>query len=750
MFKKLFSFLVISFLVFKCLAQSEFSCKLSPSTRLFLADQQNKNKPFSRNYITKRDGLGNEYLSAIVKVNPSIRLSEVESLGVKIGTQLTDIWTVSIPTNQINRFLSLKGLEYVEMDEPLTNDMDAARTVTRTDSVHQGAAPLPMPYTGKNVVVGIIDAGFDYNHPTFRDTLGNLWRIKKVWEQKAIGTAPMGFSFGHEISDSTFMKTAGTDLPKFSHGTHVAGIAGGSGFGSASNRQFRGIAFESDLVLVGITPSSEQWTGTGMSDVIDGMNYIYTYAASVGKPAVANLSWGCTIGPHDGTSLFSQACDALTGKGKIFVCSGGNNGANNIHLSKTFTSTDTLVNTELTVSSSVNKTWLDIWGDTAEKFCVKITLYNGAIAGNNSGYVCLDNTLRSFSIVGTDGDTCFVDFVPDSATFNKKPRMFLRVYQKSKNTIYVSVKANDAKIDMWTGFVEKTSGYYGSFNASGIIPNTTAGNTDLTTGDIADTKSAIAVASFASKVNFTNLLGNSINYSSYVGLGRRAPYSSKGPSADGRTKPDIAGPGLMIGSGVSSFDSSYMPAGDNYSHSVAVYKSPLDGKEYFYGMLTGTSMSSPVAAGIVGLMLEANPNLTPQKVLDILKNTALHDFYTGPATATGSNLWGYGKVNAFAAVNKAIEALGISSAAGIQNIDCRLFPNPNTGIFTIEYQSRQTEIVQLEVLDITGKQLWHQTWSVEPGSNQKMFDLSHLPKGLHFTKLKAASQGNITFKTLIW
>jgi minor extracellular serine protease Vpr len=749
--RKLISFLLIfagnAGLV---LAQTETKSvvKLSPITKLYLEDQK-KNTISPKDYVYKKDASGTLYLSAMVKVNSAIKITDLQLLGVKVGTKAGLIWTLSIPVHQFENFTLIKGLEYIQLDEPLQSNMDNARIVTRVDSVHNGSAPLPSMYTGKGVVIGVIDAGFDYNHPTFRDTSGFKWRIKKVWEQKVIGTAPAGFSFGNEITDTLAIQTKGTDLAQFSHGTHVAGIAAGSGVGSISNQQFRGVSFSSDLVFVGITPDSTQWISTGMSDIIDGMNYIYTYAASVGKPAVANLSWGCTIGAHDGTSLFSEACDALTGKGKIFVCSGGNNGSNNIHLGKKFTPSDTLVHTELGFSPLSNTTWVDIWGDSSKKFCLKVNLYNITTSVSTSGWICLDNIVHNYALVGSDGDTCFVDIIPDSSTFNHKPRMFLRVLQKSKNTLSISLKATEGSINMWTGYVQQTRGIYGSFNA-GTVPNTTFGNTDMTTGDIASTKSAIAVASFASKLVFTNLAGGTINYGSYAILGKLAPYSSKGPTVDNRTKPDIAGPGLMIGSGVSSFDNAYTPSGASADHTVAVYKSPFDAKNYYYGMLTGTSMSSPVVAGIVGLMLEANPNLDPPKVLQILKETAIHDFYTGPATATGSNFWGHGKVNAFAAVNRAIEALGISSAAGINAIDCRLYPNPTNGLFHLDFMSQQNETLTIEILDLSGKRQIVRQWEVRQGLNTTELDARILNPGLYFTRLSAASRGNISFKVLVY
>lgn len=720
--------------------------KLSPSTKLFIKDLQNTaTAPAS--YVYRKDAQGNLCVAGMIKVTPNADAAALEMLGVHIGTKAGNIWTVSVPVQKIESFIQIKGIDYMELDLPVAPDMDAARAVTRTDSVHGGYAPLSMPYTGKNVIVGVIDAGFDYNHPTNKDTSGNTWRIKKIWEQKSTGTAPSGFSYGNEITNTATMQSTGTDLQQFSHGAHVAGIAAGSGYGSNGNNQYRGIAFESDLVLVGITPDSTQWTNTGMSDIIDGMNYIYTYATSVGKPAVANLSWGCTVGPHDGNSLFSQACDALTGKGKIFVCSAGNNGSNNIHLAKTFTTSDTIIRTELTLASGLKNSWVDIWGDTSKTFCTKLSLYNGSTETASTGFVCLNNTTNSFALIGSDGDTCFVDIVTEASSFNNKPRNLLRIYSKTTNQMMVSVKGTDGTVDMWTGYVQKTRGYYGSFT-SGIV-GTSGGNNTMTVGDMASTRSAVAVASFASKINFTNLAGGAISYASYVNAnGKLAPYSSRGPSADFRTKPDIAAPGLMIGSGVSTFDDEYKPTGASADHLVASYLNPNDGKTYYYAMLTGTSMSSPVVAGIVSLMLQANPNLTPAQVIEALKATAIHDNYTGLATPNGNNNWGHGKVNAFAAVAKAIQYLGTknipSQVAGIH-----IYPNPSKGAFLIKYNSVNTETVQISITDIAGRLISVQQATVTTGSNEIPCNLLGYTNGLYMVTLKSPSQGNKVTKVSI-
>lgn len=75
----------------------------------------------------------------------------------------------------------------------------------------------------------------------------------------------------------------------------------------------------------------------------------------------------------------------------------------------------------------------------------------------------------------------------------------------------------------------------------------------------------------------------------------------------------------------------------------------------FYTVMSGTSMATPHVAGIVALMLEANPNLTPANVRDIIKRTATN--------MTGRLSWeaGAGHINAYTAV---AEAAGVRAGFG--------------------------------------------------------------------------------------
>lgn len=83
-----------------------------------------------------------------------------------------------------------------------------------------------------------------------------------------------------------------------------------------------------------------------------------------------------------------------------------------------------------------------------------------------------------------------------------------------------------------------------------------------------------------------------------------APFSARGPTSDGRIKPDVLLPGVDIVS---------------CRAQNTIMGSPLDA---LYTRASGTSMATPHATGIVALLLEAFPDLTARQLKDRLMNTA--------------------------------------------------------------------------------------------------------------------------------
>lgn len=693
-------------------------------------------------YVYRQDAQNQLYVSSIIQVHPGFEAGNLERIGAKVGTQAGNIWTVQVPVHKVLDFTRISGIKHIDMDQPMAPDLDSARRRTRVDSIHKGLG-LSQAYSGENVVVGIIDAGFDYSHPTFYDTSYTRYRVKRVWEEKnTSGTPPAGFSYGTEFTDSASILTRDHDITTGTHGTHVGGIAAGSGVGSPGGK-FRGMAYGSELVLVAMYPTPAYWLNTGMADMLDGINYTFKYAQSVGKPAVANLSWGCPLGPRDGSSLFSQACDNLTGPGKIFVLSGGNNGQNKIHTSKTFTATDTVFNTFLTFSTNLpNKiNQVDVWGDTGKSFCMQFSLYTGSNKIASTQTICLDNQTHEIFLVKPNGDTCFITATCVPSEFNQKPHMLLQFNSRISERLCLTVKATDGKIDMWQGIVVETSGYYGTFTRYGAAyPWATEGDVVSTCGDLVSTKSALAVAAYCSKLTFTNVSGQALTYTGNT-RGKIASFSSFGPTADGRTKPDIAGPGMALASSVSSVDPEYATGGADYSSVVFNYVSPHNSRTYPYAMAAGTSMSSPAVSGIVALLLQANPNLAPDQVKQLFKETAIKDNNTGTIPTQGSNTWGHGKVNAYGALKRLLDPTGIVHPKNSDHL--LVFPNPNTGSYSIEYLGTQNEDLTLSILDFSGRVLKTETWSVHEGSNLHPVDLQDLPSGVYYTRIQSLKQNTV-------
>lgn len=744
--KKIYTLLVASCLAFSASAQQrESRATLSPLTKKYMADLHKRTQPVGYNY---KQHHGQVFVAAVIKVADAAQAAAgLEAIGAHVGTKAGVIWTVQVPLPQVKAFTELKGISYIQLDEPLRPNLDAARTTTRVDSVHGGYA-LPYPFTGIDIVVGVIDFGFDYTHPTFYDTMGTNYRVKRVWELNTTGTPPSGYNYGHELTTTASILAQGTDNAEQTHGTAVAGMSSGSGFGSkpASNR-FRGMAFNADMVFVGVRRDSieGQWMSSGFSDFIDGVNYIFDYATSVNKPCVVNISWGSQSGPHDGTSLFAQACDYMSGQGKMIVMSAGNDGQELIHLSKTFTPADTLLNTFVTFSSNAYKrTWIDVWGDTGKNYCIEATLYKNGVAGNTTGFICIDDLIHNQYLISANGlDTCFIDFITSSSEFNQKPRYILNIWNRSNDTIGIRIKGTDGSIDAWNesyyfGYVHK---YSSSFEGLGVAGYTT-GNAQSTVSDMGSARSVLLVGAYASKVGYTDIANNNWSYSSYVGIGNIVPFSSLGPMADGRIKPDITAPGITIATATSSFDTAYTPTGSNKNQVTTDYV--FNGKTYYYAQFSGTSASAPAASGIVALMLQANPKMDPQQIKTIIAATAIEDNRTGNLPPGGNNTWGAGKINAYGAVRMALQQNSVYDFKG-EKIDCVLFPNPGDGEFTLEYTGNRSRVLNVSVYNLTGSLVYSSDWKVNAGTNRRQLQLSALSSGIYVAKI-SSDKGATTIK----
>ncbi len=666
--------------------------KLSPASRHLLLGSGGSGVSVGTR-AASHEAAASEPVGAYLHVDASLDRGTLEALGVQVNLDLGDLLTVRLPLNALEKIAAVPGVNYVQTATAVRPMMDKARPAADADRVLSGEG-LQRPYTGKGVVVGIIDSGFDYTHPNFYSADGSDFRIHRVWEQRhSGGTPPDGFSYGSEFTEKEAILTSGGDVVSNSHGTHVAGIAAGA-YRSASVPWY-GLAPDADLVLVGMGDATKN--NVNISDAIA---YIFAYAESVGKPCVINMSLGTMIGPHDGTSVFDQTADRLQGQGRLLVGSSGNFGADKIHVSRNFSGEGdgdlrTLVNYKLKPSSSVSGGEIDIWGTAGMKYDVQLVVYN-----TNRGEVVDQTPLLDASVA--EGNTLEYEFTNSSKgkvlltseinPFNGKTHTFVSLaltnlrYGHALGVIVTPRSAGE--VHAWADDA------YVQFTNEGL-DEWQDGDTRHTLAEIGGTaKEIISVGAFTTRKAYT-IYGTTREEISNETEGAIASFSGKGAALDGRMKPDVAAPGTYIASSVSSHDV-------NLSNYPIAGTTEWQGKTYHYVYMQGTSMAAPFVSGVVATWLEANPNLTAEDLRAVLAETSLHDDFTTDLSGAGRDLWGHGKINAHGGLQHCLQLAAGIEAATVQPAATpatRLVPGGRL-LF-----ARSAANVTLSLYDLSGKLL---------------------------------------------
>ena len=650
---------------------------------------------------------GGQYEIAVMcKVNPSFNREDAIRDGLDVGTIIGPIVSMTMPLSRLQEGFSYPGIEYIEVAEKIAPELDGALLDTRANLVHQGV-DLPQAYTGKNVLIGIVDWGFDYTHPMFYDTLLDHSRIAAAWDQvKKIGTPPPGFSHGAWYNGADELAAAQHDtispLTDY-HGTHVAGIAGGSGGGT----KYRGTGFEGDLLFSQMR--------NDVTSAIDAFQWMYNVAQANGKRLVINNSWGnYRLFPLDGTSLMSQAIDAFTDLGVVFVFSAGNNGDINFHLKKNF-ATDS-VKTRIMGFDYVNDhdLWgqsVGMWGEPGQPFSAQLRILNE----QNEFLVQTElfNTstaasyIDSFIITGTD--TIFYHVTTDAAhPLNGRPQMTLDIRNKNaalKKILYA--EAPSGTVHFWntrlTVYGIGNWGYGFTAPRAGYV----SGDKNYGIGHPAVTNSVITTAAHQTNFHLTN-------------------FSSYGPRMDDVLKPDISAPGQDIISSMNSFSS---------TNFTPVAKTTFNGKEYEFVRLSGTSMSAPMVTGAVALILEADPSLSAAEVKEIVINSARTDGLTGNIGPEGSTRWGFGKLDAYTAIQN-ITGTAVST---IRESKYFAFPNPAKDIFYVTKPLIGNETYRLMTLD--GRLM-------RTGHFEGKLHVEDISDGMYFLNIEDAN-GIETFRIVI-
>jgi hypothetical protein len=143
-------------------------------------------------------------------------------------------------------------------------------------------------------------------------------------------------------------------------------------------------------------------------------------------------------------------------------------------------------------------------------------------------------------------------------------------------------------------------------------------------------------------------------------------------------------------------------------------------------------------------MLQVNPKLDPGRLKQILAETAIIDNFTTPTP--DPTRWGFGKVNAYAAIKKTIQTLGLSGELQ-EGVLLNIYPNPTNGKLYIDIESNQSKILDVVVMDLNGKKLKEQNWNTGNESSL-VLDLEGLQEAIYLVQIKSDT-GIITRRIIV-
>lgn len=581
--------------------------------------------------------------NVLIRVSPGTPLAALRAAfpSAELDSQAGDVVAARLSDAAIDA-LALDGrvqaIEHAVYAHPSMNVVRSSSSASglALGAIYGAAASDLTNATGAGVVVGIVDTGIDYTHKDFINDGPNTSRILSIWDQTisshASGPFPAGFTYGAEYTNAQLTsKIQGgvvviNTTDDVGHGTHVAGIAASDGTETGG---YMGMAPSADIVMVR--------TDFSLTGIVNGMNYIVAKAAAAGKRAVINLSLGSQYGPHDGTSTFETGVAAVAASTPVVVAM-GNEGGDKPHASATVGSGGSTV---FTIGVDYQTAFADVelWHPGGDAYTATVSLAGiggstFAVAGSSTGGLLGGHTIRIYNGVNP-----------------AHPLGHKQIYVEIERLTGVGITAAAVSVSIARTSNGGTGRVDGWVDISSTSYSSNVDNT-MTLGEPACAQNVFGAASYVSRKFWDSIDGlGPYAFGNTATPGNLSVFSSQGPTRDGRQQPDVAAPGEMLISALST---------DPVAYPGAPYVTP-DGK---HRVNRGTSMASPVVAGILAARLQWNPGITVAGLRSLLRTAAKTDGATG---SVPNGAWGYGKVNA--SPQPVVPPTGLSGTAlGVSSI----------------------------------------------------------------------------------
>lgn len=651
--------------------------------------------------------------------------NQLADLGGTLRALMGNQLVVDIPLSQLDAVAAIEGVLLIDIPSDGQQKTDITRKVTQANEAHAGKADgqpsLPQAYTGKGVIVGLIDSGYDCTHPMFKDAAGNV-RIKGYYqpgtetyrnEGESLADIqaqdPQGVSASLTLTGSFLTKSdVILDTLKVkdmdgSHGTHCASIAAGSIVDYKNGIKKRddnagklgGMAPDAELFLCDATVTDQQKAQyPSMRDYLNTYNKMQClyamkhFAAKQGKPLVVSWSSNGHDGLHNGTSTMARYVTNYCKGGNVMALCASNEGKDSMYVYRTINKDKSLKLWFLTEYAASD---FDAYLPTGKKVNVDLAFADknyqivyqshidlNAISDNNyERYLKVEVTntketgkqwTATFSQHNAVAEQIAKYIEKGNVELDVSSGTMLDENNQQKTYTYISFSIGkyyplfgaDKKILYYpmliiTPVEEDTEiqgwGDYFSLWANSMDQPDVfkPGSSDHSMGDWCTGGEAVVIGAYVgdNRELTKNEAGEIVlQPAEGVSVGQCAPFSSYGHdfSSEKRAYPDVSAPGFSVYAAVNSFSSESVYGEAEYTGQFKGQDKP---RKYQYGLMSGTSMSTPAAAGIIALWVQAaqdkQKTLTNADIKDIIAHSSDTDEYTRHFPLR----FGKGKINAY-------------------------------------------------------------------------------------------------------
>ena len=607
-----------------------------------------------------------------------------------------NIYAAAVPKTELAA-LSLRPevtrIECGRVSEALT---DTAAIITRSANLRVPTA-YRSAYTGRGVVVGVMDIGFDLTNPSYYSRDMSTYRVRSFWdmldfdEVKSEKLEVKDEAYGMELpvgkayttTEDILAKACSSDSHLQYHGSHTSTTAAGSGY----DTPYIGMAPDADICLVSNAVSEDKelvpdsiWDFYGAVADLLGFEYIFRYADSVDKPCVINFSEGSHEDLWGEAQLYGIVLDSLVRPGRIICAAAGNQTIYGTYMHKPLGQE----RASSLIQPTGNQTYMLL--RSRGDFSLRLDFMA------SPSEMLLSHEVALSDILATQ-DSLLVDTVQAGKltfqlTFGTYPCCYdstqlatdvvitkIGKGQVTSVQMGISTLGSEAEVETYpeVGYLQKLD-YYPDYQDVESTHNIHFPGSD---------PSVICVGSTSYRIGFVTYKGiwQDVNWGTG---GIVAGYSSRGPTMAGNIKPDVLAPGTNVMAAFNSFYAESNP--EDYITRANAARYTWGGRIYAWSMQNGTSMACPVVAGIIAQWLEAIPTLTREQILEAFQATCHH---YDPTLSYPNNDYGYGEIDAEAGLNyllshydniQAPSALP-SAAEAFYDLHGRKVAQPSHGIY---------------------------------------------------------------------